>query len=270
MSRVARKLASNFGPRALRVLGPRQYGRMTALAAARLPSLVASRDLRLLDQAMGRQPVAVRFLGRRFIVDCPATDAIVEDGTFTFGLVRELFIRNCYVRGGLRRRLDSAEYVLDLGANRGLFSVMAATTARRVIAVEVLPDLQKAIELNARANGMDNISVKCAFVGAGGDFEGVTAAPTTPLELLAEFDVPRFDVVKIDIEGSEFALFRDGQWLDRCGAIGMEVHPRHGAVVEVLQALRDRGFVVTFADHVFRPVTDTQRAEFIWACRDDG
>ncbi|MHC4948213.1 MAG: FkbM family methyltransferase, partial [Planctomycetota bacterium] len=256
MLRALVKLLLNFGPRAVSVLGPGGYVRMVGAAVRHLPSIARRADLRALDRAMGRRPVRVRYLGRRFTLDCPTVDAVITDGTYTFGLVRELFVRNCYVRHGLRAALDSADTVLDLGANRGLFSTMAATTARRVVAVEVLPEFVAAIEANAQINDLRNVAITPAFVGAGGEYEDAATVTMTIDDLLREHGLERFDLVKIDIEGSEFALFADAGWLDRCGAVCMEIHPAFGRVADVLDALRAHGFACVCGDHTFAAVDD--------------
>ena len=66
------------------------------------------------------------------------------------------------------------------------------------------------------------------------------------------------------------ALFADAGWLDRCGAVCMEIHPAFGRVADVLDALRAHGFACVCGDHTFAAVDDPQRAEFVWARRPDG
>ena len=210
-----RNLALNFGARAVRALGHRQYLRLLMTMVGSPRGVLRTRDLREVDRRMGTRPVSVRFRGRRFIIDCPTVDSIIRDGTFTFGLIRELFIRNCYIRERVAPVLDSAQYVLDLGANRGVFSVMAAIRSKLVVAVEVLPLMAEAIRSNMAANGLDNIVIESAFVGEGGADEPYAASTTTVNDIMASHNVPRFDLVKIDIEGSEFGLFADRSWLRR-------------------------------------------------------
>lgn len=265
-----RKLGLNFGWRAYRTLGVRQYIRLLGVVLRSLPSIVRSGDLRPVDRRMGRSVVNVRFQGRRFRMDCPAVDAIVQDGTYSFGIIREMFIRNCYVRHGVAKALEEASYVLDLGANRGTFSVMAAMSAKKVIAVEVIAGFIPAINANLKANQLDNVVVESAFVGEGGDNEDDATVTRTIPQMIAEHAIPRFDLVKIDIEGSEFGLFDNADWLDRCSAVCMEVHPAHGDVAQVLSVLASHGFQTQVADHTFRPIAEVQSAEFVWAWKSAG
>ena len=61
--------------------------------------------------------------------------------------------------------------------------------------------------------------------------------------LLAELDAD--DFLKVDIEGSEFALFEDcGPWIGRVHCIAMEVHHDCGVIQALELRLRDEGIVV--------------------------
>jgi hypothetical protein len=71
----------------------------------------------------------------------------------------------------------------------------------------------------------------------------------------------------MDIEGSEFSLMQSPQWLDRVGALCMEVHPAFGDVQILLDALRAHGFVATVRGGEFETVSDLKRAEYIYARR---
>jgi uncharacterized protein (DUF2126 family) len=50
--------------------------------------------------------------------------------------------------------------------------------------------------------------------------------------------------MKIDIEGSEFELFNETDWLAAVEAISMELHHVYGDVQDVLAALSKHGFEV--------------------------
>ncbi|MCA9293089.1 MAG: FkbM family methyltransferase [Phycisphaerales bacterium] len=263
-----RKLLLNLGPRALGVLGPMGYARLCVVMLRSLPDVARERDLKSVDRRMGRRVVSFKFMGRRVRIDCPAIDAIVKDGTYTFGLVRELGVRNCYLRNGVDRAIVDANWVVDLGANRGVFSAIAAGCgAKNILAVEGLPELKRAIETSMRAMRFAGCRVESAFVGALGDG---TPPPGPTRSLAGLFDahgIERVDVLKMDIEGGEYGLFKEPEWLDRVGALCMEVHPEHGRVDDVLERLTAAGFAWQCGDHMFRATPDHQQAEFIWAVR---
>jgi hypothetical protein len=166
--------------------------------------------------------------------------------------------------------LASAQTILDLGANRGAFSTMAAACTRIVIAVEAQNDYVEAIKANMAVNGFSNYILETAFVNAGDKGDGYEdrARNTVSIQELAEkHQVMKFDIIKIDIEGSEFALFQSTEWLRLVGGICMEVHPTFGSVQTILDSLEKGSFSVVATDHLFRPVKSTENIEFIYAVK---
>src|SRR4051812_45530140 len=83
--------------RAVAVLGPMLYSRYLAAFVAKLPAIVAAGDLLPLDRTMGRSARHFRYRGREVVFDCPFCDDHIKDGTYAFGVVREIYIRDCYI-----------------------------------------------------------------------------------------------------------------------------------------------------------------------------
>jgi FkbM family methyltransferase len=79
------------------------------------------------------------------------------------------------------------------------------------------------------------------------DLPGAAIPAVTIPEILQRFNVPRIDILKLDIEGSECELFADRaeQWLDRIGMIIIELHDRFrpGCAQSFYSALNGRKFV---------------------------
>ena len=136
----------------------------------------------------------------------------------------EIFLRQDY------GEIPDGAVVIDLGANIGVFSIYAATTASKVrlYAYEPMPDFFKLMQENVRLNGLDN-TVKCfnlavaadsadreLFV-AGTDFFFPTLVPskseeaarrtevhcTTLANILDANALAHVDLLKMDIEGAE-------------------------------------------------------------------
>lgn len=146
---------------------------------------------------------------------------------------------------------ESGDTVVDLGANVGLFTTFAARRGCRVIAVEAqsgfVPEIHRNLDLN---DCREEVSVEVALMGAGA---GLFADPAERSlsshwgdepqilvmdELMARHGFDTIDFLKIDIEGSEFALFRDASsWIGRVRRIAMEVHPGYGSEASLLQTL---------------------------------
>lgn len=265
IGRKISKLWLNVQPGYIAVIGLGAYARLLGNLILNLPAIVSRSDMRVLDKAMGRKPIPVHFQGRRFTIDCPTIDQKVEEDTYTFGIMRELLMRNCYVRHGVADALKKAKYVLDLGANRGVFTVMAAAGAEKVVSVEGLDVMADAARHNAAYNGFNHVFVECAFIGGETELDQSDGRKISFEQIMQKYDLPSFDVIKMDIEGSEYALFETPEWLDHCGALCMEVHPQHGRVAVIVDTLKSRGFTVETANQTFQRVSDLQDAEFIWA-----
>lgn len=183
-----------------------------------------------------------------------------------FGGAREMYCRGVYTaRPGYAPA--PGESVVDLGANQGLFSLLAAAAgASRVLAVEAQRAFAGQLAAHATANGCaGRIELVHALVGAG---SGVLSDPAarvaathwagdvpelTIAELLDGHGLGHVDLMKIDIEGSEFALFAEPGWLDRVGRIVMEVHPQHGDPAALRRVLDEHGFTSVLLDNGLCP-----------------
>ncbi|WP_395739746.1 FkbM family methyltransferase [Prosthecobacter sp.] len=122
--------------------------------------------------------------------------------------------------------------VLDIGANIGLYSMIAANEAGptgRVVAVEPEAGNCAFVERSRQLNGFENIAIinkaasdregtlnlyLCAenkadhrVYDAGGDRPHVKVQATSIDFLLQEQGVTRLDVIKIDVQGAEYQVF---------------------------------------------------------------
>lgn len=145
--------------------------------------------------------------------------------------------------------------VVDLGANIGMFSLRAASVAKRVVAVEpVGSNLEMAERILAEGGVRDKVSLhKAAICNESGGTIRVFASPCFPAgnsvfqrhtsqwgqshhedvprlsiaELFAREQIGRCSLLKCDIEGAEFDVFEAVplSLLHRIDRISMEVHP---------------------------------------------
>ena len=75
----------------------------------------------------------------------------------------------------------------------------------------------------------DHVTVETVLVGAGGMLGDEAEHDQVDLnELLDRHGFNTVDLLKMDIEGSELALFEHPDWLPRIGRICMEVHRNYG------------------------------------------
>jgi FkbM family methyltransferase len=128
----------------------------------------------------------------------------------------------------LRDLLRPGDGFLDVGANVGVYSVLATTRIQPggvVLAIEAEPNLAKRLIENLRLNGFDEDAVcqvavgesvrTCRFTAGRDSVGGVLADPSAtdgrevqmrPLDDLVPFP-EKFAVGKIDIEGYELSAF---------------------------------------------------------------
>lgn len=146
----------------------------------------------------------------------------------------------------LRQRLRTGDVFLDVGANIGFMTMLAASVvgpSGKVIAVEPNPDNVSLIEASIAANGFSQIRVIPAaasdtpaelpfgIIGSNGSIlprklPGWSTVRAIRLDdELA--DEPRIDIIKIDIEGHEpFALRGLEKTIAKhCPIITSELHP---------------------------------------------
>lgn len=239
---------------------PGTAARWVAGLAVRLPECVRSRSLSPADRAWARAGGSFRAPGHSVISLPPA---------YSRG-AREMYCRNVYFRTGLT--MPTTGWVVDLGANVGLFSVWAAVAGARVVAVEAQAGFAPLIQSLAQHNGVaDQVHVEIALasgavasgatVGAVADdrrwaatSHGTATRPrdVSMRELLARYQIDRINFLKVDIEGGEFALLADGEdlgWLAAVDQMALEIHPDHGDIAGLTRRLQQAGFDVDARDN---------------------
>jgi len=251
------------------VSGAMEYaGKLLRLA----PDVWRTRNLQIVDRSMGPQM-------RRFLA--PGA-SVVMHGAF-FGAARELYARKVYFAAP-DFALHPGDTVVDLGANCGVFSLMAARLGCRVFAVDAQNEFLQILRQLADANGVAQ-QIQCTWgvlAPEGGLFgqpgelarynQGMIPEVTTIPELFSKYRIDHVDFLKIDIEGAEFCLFASApEWLASVRKIAMEVHPRFGSVLSLTATLQERGFSTLVRDDEQRVVAvDSPQASYVFAWRSTG
>ena len=189
--------------------------------------------------------------------------------SFTF---YENLIRRDYLAHGIR--LGAGATVVDIGANIGTFTVLAASIVGptgRVIAFEPVSATFARLQANVALNGLHNV-VACreAIDGRDGTIEiriGAKSALSTaydtidPAEhtvtetvpclsiggLIYRHHIDRVQLLKVDCEGGEYGIFRSltPELASRIDQIAMEVHRVGGESLDALaQTLQSLGFSI--------------------------
>lgn len=158
------------------------------------------------------------------------------------------------------------EIVVDIGANVGSFTVLAARFAAKVIALEPLPDNFKQLQRNIEFNSLHNVSqLNVAISDTDGELEifGVGACVTairnekhtdsttvkaiTMQTLMDEYSLTCIDFLKMDCEGSEFDVFLNSppEILRRIKSLNLEFH-------NISDSKNDRVLVEFFKQNKFK------------------
>jgi FkbM family methyltransferase len=249
--------------------------------AAHLAECLSARSLIPADRIWTRTGARFRLPGG-VVVALPAA--------YTAGS-REMYCRNVYMRTGFV--MPRTGWVIDLGANRGLFSVWAALAGAQVIAVEAQQGFGPEIRRLAAHNGVENlVHVETAVAGglvSPGVIAGVLAddvrwaasshgAPQRPAavsvpQLMSAYHIDTIGLLKADIEGGEFAVFgpdEDLDWLGHVDQLVMEAHGDFGDVAALVDRFGHHGFAVDLRDNEGRRVSATSgQIDYIY-CRRPG
>jgi FkbM family methyltransferase len=157
--------------------------------------------------------------------------------------------------------------IVDAGANSGLTAARFATRfpGARILALEIDGSNFELLQKNTRYypnvepihKGLwacrtrirvDNPAAESwafqASVAKDADDSAIEALGV--LDLMADYDLPRIDVLKIDIEGAEYEVFSGGidAWIDRVDLIAVETHDRMrpGCTDVIRRAIAGHGF----------------------------
>lgn len=177
-------------------------------------------------------------------------------------------------RAFLAERLGPGSAFVDVGANVGIYSLLAAKAGARVLAVEPQPAVFARLAFNIGAAGLGSrvTAVQTAVADREGDIEividernlGHSGADTTGdrritvpcrplLALMDEHGITRADVMKIDVEGAEDVIlkaFFDTAPVERLpGAIILENVPARWST-DCVALCRDKGYRAHASTHI--------------------
>lgn len=229
---------------------------------AEAPAILSSRTLAAADRRISGE-VPFRIWGGVARLDCEALDRdLLFDPSSAFGLVRELFGRNVYLRA-FKPFSAHGDLAIDLGGNRGIATVLMATAFAPATIIYVEPDSRYLQTMRTLMSAYPETRVE-AHKGFAGAAPGGTEEP---LDLDAIIPEGPIAFLKMDIEGAEEPLLTgSAKWIDRVQRIAMESHPAMCDVAEVVRALEKRGFLVLPTDAVGRRCSPAD-AGFVYASR---
>jgi FkbM family methyltransferase len=158
-----------------------------------------------------------------------------------------------------------------------LFAVWAAVNGAHVVAVEAQQGFAAEIHELAVSNHVsDRVHVEIAMasgVTVSGATQGIVAddqcwaatshgtrerPPDASVpHFISAYGIDRIGLLKVDIEGGEFAVFGTGEdlhWLDQVDQIALEIHRNFGDPLPLLAKLERHGFRLDLRDNDGRRV----------------
>jgi FkbM family methyltransferase len=204
-----------------------------------------TRGLQPADRAMGDGPFESHYGSAR----AKMFGAQVISG------IREIWVRDLYLSHGFLTIPPDA-HVIDLGANMGNFTMLALAHGPgvRVVSVEPTEWGRKKIVKQLEVNGWsDRVQICPNFLGGETDEQRrLRANNETPdarfmseEEFIQAYRIDRIDLIKCDIEGSEFALITpQSRLLKMARQFAAEVHIAGGDLDGFIAMLQSEGFEV--------------------------
>jgi len=213
-----------------------------------------------------RNRSAYEFMGIcKLIIDGKVVNWMHPDVRF----IDEIILQKCYT--------PSQEYeikgdftVVDAGANIGVFTLYAASKAinGQIYSIEGDKNEFRRLVENVEINNFSNVkAINAALTDIVGEvtfsdghvqpiktklmtkssyvFEGLCKSLTLT-ELINTYKIEKIDFLKLDIEGSEFMVFKESSWLDKTRIIAMELHstPDSEKTKKIVDLLKTKNFSV--------------------------
>lgn len=214
-------------------------------------NIIRTKSLRSVDHDIEnlRKFIFVKKFGYKFIFSSDS-----------FPLIREIFLKNCY---GFKFKKYGD--VVDLGANRGVFSMLAAKFSDNVYSIECNPnEFLTKFQVHSKLNRINNAIFIGKFVS------NIDSKATISLNFLCNlYNIKTIEFLKIDIEGGEETLFSSNlEWIKKVMRLSMEIHPcfnvnwRH-----IINILNDHGFIVRLFDKDLGRISSFEGLSvgYIWA-----
>lgn len=206
---------------------------------------------------------SISFLGKNFSWLLP--DVAAES------VANEIFVYREY-RSAEEIIKSAIHPILDVGAHVGLFSAYASllNPKIKIYALEPDPTNFELMRQNIRLQNLDNIKLIVGALAEKSEARDLFLSPDSQnhsllspsssknikskisvkawnlADLFVEYNLERLSLVKLDIEGGEFELFKESSessW-SRVETIIMEVHEEFGSGRELEQRLRSFGFSI--------------------------
>ena len=266
-----RKILKNYSFFSIKTIGLKYYLLYLFFSLISIFKIVKTKRLYSVDFLMGKTDIKKFYINKKKIFfDCKFTDKNIIEDSFSFGLIREIYIGNCYLKFIPFNKLKNIVNTIDLGSNRGVFSCLSTTFSKKIIGVEFNPKYERIIKKNLELNKFNNYFLENKKIVQDDEVNFNNSKDCLGINnLLKKYEIKKNCFIKIDIEGGETSLFRKTDWLDFIDILVMEVHPQFSvSTSEILEKLQKKNFnfITTSEDLVKTNIVE--KICFIYALKD--
>jgi len=248
------------------VLHTTDFARLLIYTAICAPSILRDRKLISVDNHMSLD-IEVNYRSNKINIPCRKIDDILlpTHDHAVFATIREMIGNDVYLRPF--NLIPVGGNVLDLGANRGVFTTLAkhVMSARMVVGVEPVAKYIPVFNILCEANDIDPKTAprEIAFIASQASEGKITVA-----HIAEKYGIAKIDFLKCDIEGGEYDIFlSNNEWIDCVQNVAMELHGNSKGNQSISRVLERAGLTVLTTNQFGRAVV-AERAEFLYAARD--
>ena len=253
---MIKKLITTLASNRWKVIGRSAQLKYTLAFILNSFNILRNRNLYEVDAFMANGTVyTIRHQYGQFKINPKAIDEIVKEDSKCFSGMREMYLKDCYFKFH-KLNPEEIQTVLDMGANRGLFSLMCTPFAKRIIAIEANEKYNEAIRYSIeKLNQFAHLEIGNFFIGEKDNHAGHFENRVTMEFMLRKYDIQSIDFLKMDIEGSEFEIWSTIPFAS-VRYLSMEVHPQFGSVEKLVTHLKSQGFKVMMATSEMKETSD--------------
>ena len=167
-----------------------------------LPTLIKGINLSYIPYVLFKKPILIKLKKEKL--------EFYVQGIMDIWIVKEVVLDRCYERV---RKIQQNDFVIDIGASIGDFSILASKEAKFVYSYEINKARISLMEKNIRINNCKNIKL----------FE---KRARTLDSIFEENKIRKCNFLKIDCEGCEYEIFKNTspKYLSRIDFIALEAH----------------------------------------------
>ena len=265
------KIFNNFNFKIIKIIGLKYFSIYLFFSLINFLRIIKTKKLSHVDFLMGKTDINKFKLDSIIYFDCKFVDKNILEDTYTFGLIREIYFRNCYLKYIPFNIIKNIETTIDLGSNRGVFSCLSTQFSKKIVCVEKNSKYAISLQRNMELNSFSNFFIENKKILQDDLINSENLKNSLGIHNLFEkYEIRDRCLIKIDIEGWEESLFKETKWLNNINILLMEVHPKINInlnIEDIINKLEDNKFNLVICDENLVKIKNTKNISFIFAYR---